>query len=288
MRPWTAALTAILLASATLAGQPGGAPVELGDLLARVGARVEEYYTRARTVLCTETVRLQPLGFTWSAVGRARRLVYELRVDWNGGDGDAPADASVLRQLVSVDGRAPRADADPDDTCLDPKPVSPEPLEFLLPAHQRDFRFKWSGTDRVDGRLAGKIDYRAATTDPPSVVWHGHCVSVDVPAQQGGRVWVALDNGDVLRLDEHLIGRFDLPVPAHDRLPGAPTWMEIERADSSTRYKAVKFQKPDEVLMLPASIDSLTIVRNAGTPRLRTTQEFSNYRRFVTAGRLVK
>jgi hypothetical protein len=50
----------------------------------------------------------------------------------------------------------------------------------------------------------------------------------------------------------------------------------------------VTFRDPDETLMVPASIESLTIVRNAGVPRLRTTQTFSNYRRFVTGGRIVK
>ena len=30
------------------------------------------------------------------------------------------------------------------------------------------------------------------------------------------------------------------------------------------------------------------LIRNAGVPRLRMTQEFSSYRRFITGGRLVK
>ena len=41
-------------------------------------------------------------------------------------------------------------------------------------------------------------------------------------------------------------------------------------------------------MMLPASIQSLTIVRNAGVPRFRTTQTFSNYQRFTTGGRVVR
>jgi hypothetical protein len=35
---------------------------------------------------------------------------------------------------------------------------------------------------------------------------------------------------------------------------------------------------------LPAQIDSMTVIRNSGMPRLRTTQTFSNYRRYVTGG----
>jgi hypothetical protein len=30
------------------------------------------------------------------------------------------------------------------------------------------------------------------------------------------------------------------------------------------------------------------VIRNSGVPRLRTTQRFSKYRRFMTAGRIVE
>ena len=53
-------------------------------------------------------------------------------------------------------------------------------------------------------------------------------------------------------------------------------------------FGPVKFVDPDETLMLPASVDSLQVVRNAGVPRSRKTQRFSNYRRFITGGRIVQ
>jgi hypothetical protein len=64
--------------------------------------------------------------------------------------------------------------------------------------------------------------------------------------------------------------------------------MTVERADSTIRYRRVRFDDPGETVMLPASIETLTIVRNAGTPRFRTTQVFSDYRRFMTGGRVVR
>jgi hypothetical protein len=39
--------------------------------------------------------------------------------------------------------------------------------------------------------------------------------------------------------------------------------------------------------MLPASIDTVTVVRGAGTQRMRISQRFSAYRRFLTGGRIV-
>jgi hypothetical protein len=38
---------------------------------------------------------------------------------------------------------------------------------------------------------------------------------------------------------------------------------------------------------VPARIDSLTVIRNSGIPRLRTIQTYDNYRRFVTDSRIV-
>lgn len=289
MRRWMPGVVAVLFASAGAASVQEPGPDGVEALLDRVGSRVEEYYARARTILCTETVRLQPLATDWGPSDRARQLVYDLRVQWDAaGDGASPESATVLRQIVSVDGHRPRPDEDPDDECLDPKPVSPEPLAFLLPAARRDYRFKWAGSDRVAGRAAAKIDYRAATSAPASVKWRGRCVSIDVPAQSGGRVWVDLETGDVLRLDEQLIGRFDFPVPPKKQRGYGLRWMEIVRADSTTRYKPVRFNDPDETLLLPSSIESLTVITNAGVPRLRTVQTFSNCRRFMTAGRVVK
>ena len=66
-----------------------------------------------------------------------------------------------------------------------------------------------------------------------------------------------------------------------------PTFV-VERADSSIRYRPIAFHDPDEILMLPESIETLQVIRNSGVPRLRIVQRFSNYKRFITAGRVVE
>jgi hypothetical protein len=281
-----AQLAACIL-SISLSAQPNRAPADLAAALERIGAHVEQYYTRARSIVCVETVRLQPLSSNFMPDGFGRRLVYELRVAWEPpADGDGPHEATVLRQIVSVDGRPPRAKD--DGGCMDPKPVSPEPLAFLLPGRRSNFIFTWVGAGRVDGREGIMLDYKSANALPADIAWHDECVSVDLPGQTRGRVWIDAATDDVLRLDERLSGPFEFRVPREHTRHGDPTWMTIERADSSIRYRPVVFHDPEETVMLPASIESLTVIRNSGTPRLRTTQEFSNYRRFMTGGRLVR
>src|SRR5438477_12275316 len=58
------------------------APADLGDLLGRVAEQVEQYYGRAQSIICIETVRVQTLGIDLSPDGPTRVLQYELRVSW--------------------------------------------------------------------------------------------------------------------------------------------------------------------------------------------------------------
>ena len=61
----------------------------------------------------------------------------------------------------------------------------------------------------------------------------------------------------------------------------------LDRDDQTLRYKAVSFRDPDEVMLVPESIESLTTLRG-GLQSARRTQTFSNYRRFLTGGRIVR
>jgi hypothetical protein len=132
------------------------------------------------------------------------------------------------------------------------------------------------------------LDYRARATAPAEVKWRDDCVSIELPGQSRGRVWADPATGDVLRLDESLAGIFEFRVPnEYRRTGGAPT-MVIERADTSIRYRPVTFREPDETLMLPASVETVQVIRNSGAPRVRKTQVFSKYRRFVTEGRILE
>ena len=281
-------LVAVLaLAAATAGAQPRSAP-DVAAILLRIGERVQEYYARALSVVCLESVSLRQLGPDLSSDGSpVRRLVFELRIGWQPpGNGGGRAEASVLRQIVTIDGRPPRAKDKPG--CMDPKSVSPEPLAMLLPDQQDAYAFRWAGAARIDGRAVAMLDYRARASAPAEVKWQDECVSIELPGQSRGRVWADPATGEVFRLDETLAGMFEFRVPnQYQRMGGAPT-MTIERADTSIRYRAVTFRNPDETLLLPASVETLQVIRNSGAPRVRKMQVFSKYRRFVTEGRVLE
>ena len=255
-------------------------------LLARAAAYVQHYFARAQSVVTRERVSLQPLARDLTPNAPARRLEYELRVEWAPSpDGGPIASPSVLRQLMRVDGRAPRPKDEPG--CMDPRAVSPEPLEVFLPDQQREHVFRTVGSGRTDGRRTAIIEYKRATKGPPNITWNDDCVSVELPGGSTGRAWIDPATGEVLRLDERLNGRFEIPVPREHQRFGSARWMVIERADTTIRYKRVTFRDPDETLLVPASIMTVTVIRDAGVPQMRVTQTFDDYRRFVTDVRVL-
>jgi hypothetical protein len=273
---------------ASLGGQSANAPsIDLAALLARVGERIEAYYQRAQSIVCTETVQLVTMDMGFTPDPHTRRLVYELRVSWDkAGDSDTTPEANVLRQLKSINGRPPKPGEEPG--CLDPKPVSLDPLAFLLPHHQQEYKFTYKGVGRIgDGRTAAMVDYAPAGKPPPEITWNDSCVSINVPARTTGRVWIDRFAGDVLRIDETVMGPFDVQVPESQRRKGANPSLVLDRADSSIRYKLVTFTEPNEIVLLPESIEMMSVIRGSGAPRLRTTQRFTGYQRFVTGGRVV-
>lgn len=281
--PALSTLLAVAVALALFVPRAGlqAQSADLQAIAARVGAYVQQYFERARHVLVEETVVLQPLLRDLGPDGFARRLIYEARVEWD--PAEIPA-ARILRQLVSARGPALGPPGQPD--CLDPRGLSPEPLEMLLPERQGRVRFAMAGADRVNGRQTLRIDYRPVVAEPPKVEWNDQCGHIELPGRMRGRIWVDPLSGEVLRFDERLTGPVDVPGPRTSRRFG-PLWFTIERADTTIEYRAVRFENPDETLLLPARVETISIIPNSGVPRMRITQTYANYRRFVTESRLV-
>ncbi len=88
-----------------------------------------------------------------------------------------------------------------------------------------------------------------------------------------------------MRIDETNSGPFEIDVPRTQQRAGVPAVVTFDRSTVSIKYKPVTFQDPDETILLPASMDALALTRSGGT-RIMTT--YSNYRRFVTGGRVVQ
>ena len=290
MRRASALTAGLLLASlATLRGQTAPA-ADVGVVMARVGAAVERYYERAQTIMWLEDITFQTLGFNLMPdSGLFRRLTYDLRLVWHIDEETGAREARVQRELVKINGRAPRPKDKP--RCGDPAPELPDSLEFLLPHNQHESTFTLNGAGKSERRPALVINYRSRERGHGTLTEHEDdrdCVSMRVPGMAQGRIWIDPETADVLQVEEHLMGPVDMRWSAGTRNRMNYEPVTLERYDSTITFRAVTFSEPHETVMLPALVDSLRITRNLGDPRMRSTQRFSNYRRFTTEGRIVE
>ncbi len=266
--------------------------LDLPSVLHRAGERVERFFARAQSIVCTEVVRLHSLTSGWSTEGLGRTVESELRLSWEAPtDGSPSTEAQTLRRLLKVNGRAPRANDWNNCTSPEQQSSEPQPLSLLLSGKRADYVFTLAGPTRLDGRDAIMVDYRLLTevsVQSETIKGRDDCISFEVEGGLRGRLWIDAETYDVLRLDQRLTEMVEIPLPREvTRRASAPRHWTMERWDTSIRFKSVTFENPDETLVLPASLSSLRVTRGSGTPRLRTMTDYKNYQRFLTAGRVV-
>jgi hypothetical protein len=199
-----------------------------------------------------------------------------------------------VRKVLKVNGRAPReSDRKDRSGCTDPNPLTSEPLAFLLPARRSEYQFTAAGATTDRNRPALMIDFASVDRRSNPVLvqdpegrddcfdWTGHIAS-------RGRIWIDATTYDVLRVDRGIPGPVDVRVPVLiQRRYRLENWVVIVRDDVTIRYEKVAFSDPEEVLLLPESIGAHIVVRG-GLQSTRRFQTFSNYRRFVTKGKVVE
>jgi hypothetical protein len=266
---------------------------ELSTVLERVGERVERYFARARSVVCLETVTWLPLGMGSGIDGLARQIESELSLEWEAaGNGRIARDIKTLRRVLKVNGRPPRRH-DPRN-CTTPEQTETEtpPLSMLLPDQRDRYRFKLAGSRQLRGMETLLVDFvekARPRIESSLVAGNEDCINYTIDGGSRGRIWIDADSYDVLRLDRHVSGMLDIPLPRKvAQRYGDPIALTLERFDTTIQFEPVAFHDPDEVLLLPVSMVELHETRGAGTPRLRTTTDYTDYRRFLTGSRIVR
>jgi hypothetical protein len=286
------ALACCFVAAAHVHADEAGRADELAVVLQRAGERVERFFARAQSIVCLEVVRLQSLTSGWSTDGMGRTVESELRLSWEApADGVPSAEAHTLRRLLKVNGREPRKNDWNNCTAPEQQSRETQPLSLLLPSQRTDYSFALAGKAELDGRTAVLVDYRLlkeVSVESETVGGRDDCISFELEGGLRGRLWLDAESFDVLRLDQRLSEMVEIPLPREaTRRSNSPPYWTMERWDTTIRFKAVKFENPDETLVLPASLSSLRVTRGSGTPRLRTVTDYKNYQRFLTAGRVV-
>lgn len=286
-----------LLALCTVAlghGQTRSDPPRGGDAdvtVVKAAQRVEAYFTRAQSLVCTETVHDQPLSSGLTADGFGRTIESELRLSWQAGaDGEPATEALTRRQVLRVNGHPPKAKDRNNCTTAEQHESEPHPLSFLMAGSRDDYGFTWAGRGRIDKREALLIDFREKAPlrvqDVRQTADNEDCISYNLTGGMHGRIWIDAESYDVLRLDQRLSGQVEIPLPTKiARRAGAPSSWTVERHDVTMRFKRVTFDEPAEAIVLPVSSVRLQVTR--GAMRKRTTTTYTAYKRFLTGGRIV-
>jgi hypothetical protein len=286
-----AAISLALVALAVGLSAEQAPTIDLVSVLQRAGERVTEYFARAQSLVCLERVSLQKLGMSFGADGPARFVESELRLSWDPSPDDpTPTDARTLRQVLRVNGGAPRKKDYQNCTTPEQQETEEQPLSMLLPHVRGDYTFTAGGHETIDGRQAFVIAFREIQK-PKVESWlvkdNEDCISFDIQGGMRGKIWIDVETHDVLRLDQSLSGLVEIPLPRKATRRGGSFFWTMERWDRSIRFKRVTFQDPIETLVLPVTSSTLQITRGAGTPRLRTQTQYLGYRRFMTGARVV-
>lgn len=272
--------------SLTVVGVSAQAPAprpEDVDAIARVSEYVQQYLAVARTIVARELVTLQPLDRNLRPEGRARILLYETRTVWDPGTVTSEGTATVNRQLLTVDGHAPA----PEDNAGCMAAASDEPLAFLLPARRKEFTFSKPVPVTVGGQPTLTIEYAPNTSGTPSLEWTGDCGRLMIPGRVKGRVVLDPQTYTVMRVEQELVDSVVIPVDKSVRREGWGDRITVDRVDVTMVFKRMSFRNPDETLILPSEIRRLTVVRTPAARRLAVTQQWIDYQRFVTGGRVV-
>ena len=271
------------------------APPDIEEVVTQIGERVARYYRRAQSLVSSGTVR-RPADLTDLVVGgacahgriRAARGIRGL--GWReaaSGEGDS--------------GRSPdewtRAEPERQDgpqwlhQSAAPCRTSRSPSVFL-PAHRDGYRFTSIRDVEENDSAALVIDYVSTIRKSrPELIedelGHQDCFDWSGPVATRGRVWVDASTYEVLRVERRIAGPIDVRVPwMLQRRYLLPLSVVVERDNAAIRYKPVSFTDPDEVILLPESSESLTLIRG-GLQSVRRSERFSGYRRFLTGGRVV-
>ena len=131
--------------------------------------------------------------------------------------------------------------------------------------------------------LPARVRWTSSKAAPARVriKWEGSCFEAEGGGHEG-RVWFDPISYDVLQVTLRLSKPF--LVPMRIGYVGLDPAIRVERSEMTIRFSRVEFQQPDEVVLLPESIDTLTVFR--GALSLKTSQKLSNFRRFLTESRL--
>lgn len=267
----------MLCASPTLHARQG-AVESLGDLLGRVGDRVQAYFDRISSVICTEAENTQELGGNLKPRGKPKEHQYDLMFVRQSND-----ELIIERELKAINGRAIKPSQ--RRQCMERSKGSySDALNLLLPQNRPLYQFIAAGREEMAGRQAVVVNFTELKAREAQVTWDDNCFKAD-GGRTVGKLWLDPETFDVLRIETRLAEPFKFFTPSRVMLERR--LIVVRESTMTVKFRSVTFSDPEETLLLPESIESVNVIDGATAPRVRITQSFRDHRRFKTDAKII-
>ena len=280
---------ALLVCAPARAQEPEAEPAKderLERILDKVGEGVARYRAGLFSITFTETLRREELREDLTAK-KAKEYVFDsvvLREALSADEDDYYP--RLVRRLKTIDGKPSK------------KRLGPEihhavsSLGFLLPKNRGLARFTLDGEETEAGRRRYRIRMLSPGEGEPRVEWKSRAVGFRfrVVAPLVYMIWVDAETFDVLRLESHLAAPFEFDGPrafGFGRL-GPSRHFKYAAQDYSVRFRRQQFKDPEQTLLVPDSVEWLTVIEGASKPRTRAALRFSNYQRFRSDVKIIE
>jgi|GEM_PF-1767388 len=267
---------------------------ELNNLLNQVRARIQQYHQALFNIAVTENVSQQELRADATPKGKSRAMVYESIILHHRSSASQQEGAPVItRTLKFVNGK-PAKESEPASRskCVNtnPPPAYGDPLSFLLADGPVKLIYAYAGETELEGvRTAVVTATPPPVADPIQIIMKDNCFRLSRGLQTAATIWIDPKTFDVLQVKWQLAESFTGKIPAGVAKVGfLPLFrprrqLTYEKSDFMIRFRRVTFQNPEQTLLLPASSESVSIMKGAGIAGFQTITEYSRYRRFKSS-----
>lgn len=262
-------------------------------LLEKVGRAVQQNLDSMVRVAFTEVVRQQQLKDDAAAKGKPQNFVYESIMTVNQSSATGEKQPIFTRTLKSVDGKIVKNPPSPEiSKCeqLNPQPVYENPLAFLLPKNQSQYSFSSGGGEvDLDGRKTLVI---TVAPNPPSeplkLVEKDDCFFLSRPLQMIGKIWVDAASFNVVQINWQQNEIFSATIPKKVVKVGIvplvrpAVTINYDSQNFTIGFRFVKFENPEQTILLPYFSESSWLNRGAKIAGIRTRVDYTRYRLFNT------
>lgn len=262
-------------------------------LMEKIGQTAQKNLESVVNVVFTEIVRQQRLKADASPTGKPKKFVYESIVSNPISKANSTNYNPIFtRTLKSIDGKPVNGQfALEDSKCeeINPQSAYDNPLGFLLPKNQSKYIFSYGGeTDLEENKTIIITVAEKPPVEPVTVVEKNDCLFLSRPLQMKGKIWINGKTFEVVKIQWQQAENYSATIPKKVVKSGIiplirpKITINYEAQDFTMSFRRVKFQNPDQTILLPYFSESMWINRGAKLAGMRTRIDYTQYRLFKT------